>query len=72
MFFGHFLKMVVWWGIVQSFPQWYISSNADDVDSALASREACIEEIIAWMGRNNLKLNTSKTEFMIWGSKSQY
>ena len=40
-------------------------------DSAVANMGACIQDIRVWMHANKLKLNDSKSEFMILGSRAQ-
>ena len=42
-----------------------------DVDEAIQKMENCIDEIRAWMNANYLKLNDSKTEFIIIASNYQ-
>ena len=42
-----------------------------DFDFALQRIENCADDIRTWMNQNFLKLNDSKTEFMILGSKQQ-
>ncbi len=39
--------------------------------SALENLEACIDDIKTWMLANSLKLNDSKSEFILCGSKQQ-
>jgi hypothetical protein len=51
--------------------QLYVSCDPDNIESATACMEACIEEIRQWMHENHLKLNDSKTEFLIIGTKHQ-
>ena len=41
------------------------------VDAALQRIETCIDDVRTWMNQNFLKLNDSKTEFMVLGSKAQ-
>ena len=48
--------------------QLYTDFEADQADQTLERLEGCIEEIKRWMAMNFLKLNDSKTEFMILGS----
>ena len=48
--------------------QLYVSLSSND-NSALISLEKCITEIKAWMKTNLLKLNDSKTEVILCGSK---
>ena len=53
--------------------QIYLSIDPEqvDVDSALQRIETCIDDIRTWMNQNFLKLNDSKTEFMVLRSKAQ-
>ena len=51
--------------------QLYLAFDPKDEDVALRRLEACIAEIRDWMGLNHLKLNDSKTEFMVIGSPAQ-
>lgn len=48
--------------------QLYTSFNPEDSEQAMERLELCIEEIRIWMESNYLKLNDSKTEFMIFGA----
>ena len=48
--------------------QLYTSIKPEESEQALDSLEMCIEEICVWMGKHYLKLNDSKTEFMIFGA----
>ena len=50
--------------------QLYTSFHPDEGAQAMSRMEACIAEIRSWMARNFLKLNDSKTEFVIFGSDS--
>lgn len=50
--------------------QLYINLDANNVDKQLLSLKNCIENISIWMNRAKLKLNGSKTEFMVFGSKT--
>ena len=49
--------------------QLYISFDPNNSKDAIGRMEACITEIRSWMANNLLKLNDSKTEFMILGSE---
>ena len=49
--------------------QLYTSFKPEESEAALERLEACIEEIRNWMEANYLKLNDSKTEFIIFGTK---
>ena len=48
--------------------QLYVPFNPSDSEAAMARLEECIEDIRQWMTMNFLKLNDSKTEFVILGS----
>jgi hypothetical protein len=48
--------------------QLYISFRLDDSDNALEKIQNCINEIRKWMHENHLKLNDTKTEFLIIGN----
>lgn len=48
--------------------QLYIPFDPHNSEAALSQTEACIEEIRLWMEKNYLKLNDSKTEFVIFGT----
>ena len=49
--------------------QLYTSFEPENSEAALERLEACIEDIRDWMETNYLKLNNSKTEFVIFGTK---
>ena len=49
--------------------QLYTSFKPEGSEAALERLEACIEEIRNWMEANYLKLNDSKTEFVIFGTQ---
>ena len=52
--------------------QIYTSFDPSDPSSrcaAINAMEDCIKDVKIWMGRNALKLNDDKTEFIIFGSK---
>ena len=51
--------------------QLYIAFDPLDHENALSTIESCIAEIREWMRQNCLKLNDTKTEFMVMGSKHQ-
>ena len=54
--------------------QIYLSIDPElqaDVDVALQRIENCIDDVRTWMNQNFLKLNDSKTEFVVVGSKTQ-
>ena len=50
--------------------QAYLAFNTDDGEVSLHRLEACLCEIRHWMAANWLKLNDSKTEFIIFGSQN--
>ena len=33
--------------------------------------ESCLEDVKVWMDKNQLKMNSSKTEFILFGSRGQ-
>ena len=49
--------------------QLYVPFNPEDSEEAMQRLEACIDDIRGWMNTNFLKLNDSKTEFLILGGK---
>ena len=49
--------------------QVYLPFNLDEETDSLHRVELCLQEIKQWMAMNWLKLNDSKTEFIIFGSK---
>jgi len=49
--------------------QLYMICNKDDVNVKKEILEECIEEVRSWSTNNMLKLNDSKTEFLVVGSK---
>ena len=53
--------------------QLYISClpTQENVDSCISQMERCISDIQRWMGESHLKLNESKTEFVLLGSRQQ-
>ena len=52
--------------------QLYISFNPnDEIQEKISVFEACIKYVRSWMLQNKLKLNDSKTEFMIIGTSRQ-
>lgn len=48
--------------------QLYTSFKPEESEEALSRLESCIEEIRQWMEQHYLKLNDSKTEFVIFGT----
>ena len=51
--------------------QIYISLTGDTATESLKMLQSCIIGVSAWMAQSKLKLNSSKTEFLLIGSKSQ-
>ena len=51
--------------------QTYISLTGDTATESLKMLQSCITGVSAWMSQSKLKLNPSKTEFLLIGSKSQ-
>ena len=51
--------------------QIYTSSVAEDIAQSLIVVQNCMLAIQVWMNQNMLKLNPSKTEFMIIGNLTQ-
>ena len=43
-----------------------------NVASALDKLSHCLEDVKRWLSTNKLKLNPDKTEFIVFGSKSQH
>ena len=46
-------------------------NNTVNQDTCIKNLENCLEDIRAWMSLNYLKLNESKTEFIIVGVQQQ-
>ena len=51
--------------------QIYISLTGDTATESIKMLQSCITGVSAWMAQSKLKLNPSKTEFLLIGSKSQ-
>ena len=51
--------------------QFYMSFKLHETNSTIAKMEKCIEEVRHWMSQNKLKLNDSKTEFLVISKKSR-
>ena len=49
--------------------QVYLSFDAINEDHAITRLENCLNDVRIWMARNSLKMNESKTDFIIFGSK---
>ena len=58
---------------MQMILRYYVSVKPvqSEVTQALQLLEACLDELRQWMTLNFLKLNDSKTKFIIIGSKQQ-
>ena len=52
--------------------QLYVDLTHKSVASALDKLSHCLEDIKRWLSTNKLKLNPDKTEFIVFGSKSQH
>lgn len=50
--------------------QLYVEFDPENSEPVLERLEKCIEEIRVWMNKNFLKLNEDKTEFIIFGTKT--
>ena len=46
----------------------YLPFQPDQSEEAMTRLDACVEDIRQWMENNFLKLNDSKTEFLIFGT----
>ena len=49
--------------------QLYVMCDPDDVDAAKAQLESCITDLRDWVAKNKLKLNDTKTEFLLISSR---
>jgi len=45
------------------------AEGSEDLAAKLSSINECIDELKSWMGSNTFKLNSEKTEFIIFASK---
>ena len=52
--------------------QLYVYLTHKNVASALDKLSSCLENVKRWLSTNKLKLNPDKTEFIVFGSKSQH
>jgi hypothetical protein len=52
--------------------QIYVAFESDDPKQALDKLNACLRDIRSWMIQNKLKINDSKTEFLILASPNAY
>ena len=50
--------------------QVYISTTTEEFEDAVTRLEACIADVQRWMSRRQLKMNDSKTEFIVLASKT--
>ena len=64
-----FRRHTVMFHIYADGTQIYLPFLPEDEDWALTRLEVCLTEVCQWMATNWLKLNDSKTEFIIFGSK---
>ena len=51
--------------------QLYVHLTHKNVTSALDKLSHCLEDVKRWLSSNKVKLNPDKTEFIVFGSKSQ-
>ena len=51
--------------------QIYISLSVSEASESLTDLKSCVTDVFTWMTNSKLKLNPSKTEFIIIGSKKQ-
>ncbi len=51
--------------------QFYMSFKVQEGEEALAKMELCVEEVRQWMCQNMLKLNDSKTEFIVISKRTR-
>ena len=51
--------------------QVYIAITPENAPAAISELQACLNDIQKWMAESKLKLNPDKTEFILFGSKSQ-
>lgn len=51
--------------------QIYLSVSACDVDESLTKLKECLRDVHSWMTNSKLKLNPSKTELLLIGTKQQ-
>ena len=49
----------------------FMPDNVIDSESYVITIESCITSIKHWMGRNRLKMNSAKTDFILIGSRQQ-
>jgi hypothetical protein len=51
--------------------QIYLSCEPTDLARAKERLEACLQDLLYWLLCNNLALNSSKTEVLLFGTKQQ-
>ena len=51
--------------------QLYVHLSSKNTSVAISQLQSCLKDVQAWMGTNKLKFNPDKTEFILFGSKSQ-
>ncbi len=51
--------------------QFYMSFKVHESEEALRRMELCVDEVREWMSKNMLKLNDSKTEFLLISKKTR-
>ena len=49
----------------------FISTKVDHESQCIPSLEQCLISIKAWVDSNRLRMNNAKTEFVLFGSRSQ-
>lgn len=72
---GHIIQLlIILYHIFADDTQLYKSVSPNSIESQMSGKttlERCINDVSDWMSKNKLKLNDSKTEFMIIGNKRQ-
>ena len=51
--------------------QLYVQLTPTNCNTTKASLQECLSDVQRWMNRNKLKLNPEKTDFIVFGNKSQ-
>ena len=49
----------------------HLVPSQDKTNKCLENLKTCLEETKSWMNNNRLKMNCSKTEFILFGNKIQ-
>ena len=49
----------------------FLAGNQSNVSEVLAQLDSCLKDVITWMSTYKLKMNESKTEIIIYGTKQQ-